>query len=167
MRKFISDIIKIKYIEQGYLSGYPYWMTTDKEMIDAFLGEEGYFVDNYPCVNPSLEDKYEELVAGITAHLTAYLSDGTEIPEWVYSYMIGSAVSVNSDELDILYLKSAFNLPTTTTDFDAILSQNCYNESDMWIQKLPAEQRNRPVSMFGEPHVIKSIRLKEVDVVGG
>jgi len=164
---FLHDIIKIKYIEQGYLPDYPYWMTTDKEMIDAFLASDGYFADNYPCVDETLQSEYDALLNDIRSRLEAYIRDGVEIPGWVYSYMIGSSISVNSDSEDILYLRTAFNLPVNKTDFSAEVSHNCYNESEEWIRKLPAEQRDRPASMFGEPHVIKSLRLKEVDIVGG
>lgn len=169
MTKFLTDIIKIKYIEQGYLSGYPYWMTTDKEMTDAFLMDDGYFAVNYPLVDPSLEDQYNELLDAIKTHIAAYHASngGIDIPYWVLSYMIGSAISISSDPLDIEYLKSSFNLPTTSSQFDAELAQNCYRESVEWIQKLPPDQRNRPATMFGEPHVVKSLRLKEVNIVGG
>lgn len=55
---FIHDIIKIKYIREGYLSNIPYHLVSDEEMFYAFRGieyEEDVIsgtVDN-PAINAS------------------------------------------------------------------------------------------------------------------
>ena len=161
---FIHDILKIKYIEQGYLPNYPYSMITDSEMFEAFLRPDGYFYTNYPCVNPDLQEQYDELVSAIHSSIGAYMQTGTEIPSWVYSYMIGSVVSVNSDQLDLEYLCDLLNIETPP-QFDADIAEQCYEISKEWIKKLPSKYVSRPASVFGELHVIKSLRLKNVDVL--
>ena len=161
---FIHDILKIKYIEQGYLPNHPYRMITDEEMFDAFLRPDGYFGMNYPCVNPELQDQYDELVSAIKITIQQYLETGVEIPSWVYSYMIGSVISVNADQLDLEYLCDLLNVETPP-QFDAELAEMCYDVSKDWIRKLPSKYVTRPASVFGELHVIKSLRLKNVDVL--
>lgn len=135
-------------------------------MIEGFIKEGGYFDVNYPLVAPALQEEYDLLVQSIKNHLTAYLEQKVPIPNWVYSYMIGSAISVNSDPLDILYLRSSFNLEDIDAVFDGETSYNCYQESKKWVEKLTVPYEERPATMFGEPHVVKSIRLRQVDVVG-
>ena len=71
MSYIIHDVIKMNYIRMGYLPDYPYHLISDKEMCDAFLndGDFSYFADNYPCVDPSLQDEYDELVNNLKWHL--------------------------------------------------------------------------------------------------
>jgi len=158
---FIHDIIKIKYINEGYLPNYPYHMITDKEMIDAFLKEdEGYLAINYPLLDSELQEDYDALMDGIAECAHAYLNDGTEIPSWVYSYMLGNTWSIYSDSADIAYLYELLNLPTEVYDtFGADLQPACLQVSKEWLSKLPAKYGSRPATVFGEPHVIKSLRL--------
>ena len=58
--KFVHTLIKIKYINEGYLMNYPYRLISDEEMFNAFTKEEGYFNYTYPCVNETLQEQYEE-----------------------------------------------------------------------------------------------------------
>ena len=164
---FIHDIIKIQYINEGYLPNYPYHMITDKEMFDAFLlKDEGYFAVNYPLLNDSLQDEYNALLDGIKSCISSYLDEGTTIPSWVYSYMLGNTFSVNSEVYDIMYLYELLNLESDQTDiFSAELQDQCYRVSTEWLSKLPAKYGSRPATMFGEPHIIKSLRLASVNVL--
>lgn len=164
---FIHDLIKIQYINEGYLPNYPYHMITDKEMFDAFLLEdEGYFAVNYPLLDMSLQEEYDALIAGIKACIDAYQEDGTEIPSWVYSYMLGNTFSVNSDMLDIMYLYDLLHLSPDQKDiFGKDLQSQCLEVSQDWLSKLPAKYGSRPATMFGEPHVIKSLRLDAVNIL--
>ena len=163
---FIHDIIKIQYINEGYLPNYPYHMITDKEMFDAFLlTDEGYFDVNYPLLDGLLAEPYRELKAGIKECIDAYLTNGTEIPSWVYSYMLGNTTSINSDTYDIMYLYELLNIETSQSDiFGSEVQVACYKVSKEWLSKLPAKYGSRPASIFGEPHVIKSLRLASVNV---
>lgn len=164
---FTYDLIKIKYIDEGYLPNYPYRMITDKEMIDAFIREDGYFSDNYPCLDENLRDSYNKLIDAINYHLNEYLTNGTAIPSWVVSYMMGFTISVNSDEREIDNLYTLLNLSHTGSqaEFGSKLFNECYTVSKEWVKKLPSKYSNRPATMFGEPHVVKSLRLEDVNVL--
>ena len=164
---FLHDLLKIKYIEQGFLPNYPYSMITDAEMFDAFLlQDEGYFAVNYPLLDDSLQDKYDELFAGIRDHISMFLNRGIGLPSWIYSYMLGNTFSVNSDTQDIAYLYELMNLdPQVVDTFGPDLQRECLKVSEAWIAKLPIKYGSRPATMFGEPHVIKSLRLAAVNVL--
>lgn len=198
---FLHDIIKIKYIKEGYLSNIPYHMISDEEMFYAFRGNEyeediysstidspvftesfiGYFWDNYP--NPDETDStlataHSNLVKAIQYHIDQYLStyksNKTDeiytIPDWVYSYMLGAVVGPASDTSDIHDVIYPLGVDNVDDEFTADCAKACLVESKAWIRKrLPdttitlesgATLDIRPPSIFGEPHVIKSIRLK-------
>lgn len=177
---YIHNIIKIKYVNEGYLPNYPYHMISDHEMCTAFLNtsSNSFFTDNYPCVSESIKTEYTSLVTAIQYHIDKYLESAHtqsqyEIPDWVYSYMLGTVISVNSDPLDIhdlLVLLGCDNISDTFSDVAATL---CYKESNQWLRKRPTFNGDsryimyhgkridlRPPTMFGEPHVIKSARLR-------
>lgn len=90
------------------------------------------------------------------------------IPNWVFSYMIGAVISSTSSLKEIDDLIALSNM----TEFvpagqltDEMYKSNMKISAD-WISKLPTMKReHRPVTMFGEPHVIKSLRLAQVDVL--
>lgn len=172
----VHNIIKITYVREGYLPNYPYHMISDKEMFDAFLHLEedgvtsaGYFVDRYPCADESLQSEYDDLVEAIRYHITSYLeSDNGSyvIPDWVYSYMLGVVVSESSDVLDKHDLFVLLNLDNLTDTWTKEISESCLELSEEWVKKLPPSKTDhRPPTIFGEPHVIKSLRLKNVDVL--
>jgi len=165
---FIHDIIKIRYINEGYLPNYPYHMITDAEMFDAFLlPEEGFFAVNYPLLDPSLQDSYDDLVTGIQQCIDDFKSSGTAVPYWVYSYMLGNTIGPESDHRDIAYLYELAGVkPTVIDEFNAELQSACLAISQEWLNKLPVKYESRPAALFGEPHVIKSLRLASVDVLG-
>lgn len=164
---FIHDVIKIKYIREGYLPNFPYHLITDKEMIDAFWNADGYFQANYPCVNIKLQDEYDELVSAIKYHTDKYLNKESEdIPKWVYSYMLGNVISINTPEEDIDNLIRLLNLEIPdASEFTPDLSEQCYKISKEWVKKMSSGSDKRPATIFGEPHVIKSLRLEEVNVL--
>lgn len=163
---FTHDIIKINYINEGYLPNYPYHLTTDREMFEAFLAEDGYLADNYPCPDESLQDQYDALVAAIREKIDDYLTNGTELEPWIYSYMLGATVGINSDIRDIGDLYTLTGLPITTGEaqFTPELAAKCYEISDEWLRK-QVKNTQRPATVFGEPHVFKSLRLSEVNVL--
>jgi len=181
---FMNDLVKIKLSRLGYLPNYPPHLISDAEMCDAFLpylydadnpldgyddcmnAELNYFRDTYPLLSDTLMDAYKILVSEIAYHLNILKTTvDTEyvLPDWVYSYMIGSVVSVDStqkDRHDLFVLLGTDNL---YDEFDEKCSIACYNESIDWLKKLPTTSRqHRPPTMFGEPHVIKSLRVKEL-----
>jgi len=180
----IHDIIKIKYSNLGYLPGYPYHLISDKEMFTAFINlendsSEHFFEDNYP--NPfaeedliykkldkdgnvisevSLSEEYQKLKSYIVSLVTYYVNGQIlELPDWIYTYMLGEVVYNNSDYLDIydtLMLLGANNIDNTFTNQTCAL---CYATSLKYVSTLTTGLR--PPTVFGEPHVIKQLRLEE------
>lgn len=179
---FLHDIIKIQLTRYGYLMNYPYHMISDAEMCDAFMSDDGvgYFYDTYPRIDgigADLESVYDTLELSIRYHLHLMKSapNGTyQLPNWVYSYMLGAVVSVHSDPLDIHDLLVPLNIDNTDDIFTADACRACHEISKQWIRKIALPEYVewdgksvdlRPPTLFGEPHVIKSIRLSQVPIV--
>ena len=174
MSYIIHDVIKMNYIRMGYLPDYPYHLISDKEMCDAFLndGDFSYFADNYPCVDSSLQDEYDELVNNLKWHLEklkAFQSKSAStreyymLPDWVYSYMLGSTLGVNSDKLEIHDMLVLMGMDNLDDVFTRQVARKCYHISKDWLKKLPSAQKeHRSPTMFGELHVLKSLRLEAV-----
>lgn len=214
---FIHDIIKIRYSNDGYLIDYPYHLISDTEMLTAFYDADGagFFTDNYPCLSEDIQfiRSYNLLILTIVTYLLLYKHGVIDtIPDWVYSYMLGSSICVNSDKLDIYDLNMQFGIGKTDI-FTQACSEACLSESSnvcmgyfrhtMSITTFPASVvddmksiklqyntdtmpelyndtvitlydlcRNinissvfeRPPTMFGEPHVLKSLRLKQISM---
>lgn len=215
---YIHDIIKIRYSDDGYLIDYPYHMISDKEMLSAFYDNEGagFFADNFPCLSQSIDfiRSYNLLVLTILTYILLYKNGERDtIPDWVYSYMLGSTISVNSDKLDIHDLSVQLNTVTDGDTFTQACSEACLAESknvcngfiysNMNINSFSAatiaDMKNiklayntdtvedlysdtvitlydlcrnvtistvfdRPPTMFGEPHVLKSLRLQQITI---
>lgn len=184
----IHDIIKIKLVQDGYISNYPYHLISDKEMCDAFIGyDDSYFYANYPCLVDDLEFQgyYNTLVASIRYHIehlkrsAATFEEESEaarnnytFPDWVYSYMLSSVISINSSERDIHDLAALLKINRSDDTFDSILSKKCLTISKRWVDKTQitdivtfngSEVNKRPYTIFGEPHVIKALRIQESD----
>lgn len=163
------DIIKIRYVTEGYLPDFPYHLISDDEMFDAFFyNETNYFGVNYPCPNAEFKTRYDTLKAQIDYHIQKYkqtqnaskLSDRYVLPDWVYSYMIGSAVCPNSPIEDRHDLFVLLNLDNLDDEFNDAIYNAIYRVSEAWTYKLnSAERKTRPPTMFGEPHVLKSLTL--------
>lgn len=164
----IHDIIKTVYVKQGYLPDFPYHLISDEELFDAFLyNDDNYFSANYPCP-VGLEAQYQELVDAMTYHITQYkvaqTSSSAEstyaLPDWIYSYMIGATVGPASNEADRHDLFVLLGLDNLEDEFTPEIYTRIYNISQKWTFKLQSPERaHRPPTMFGEPHVIKSLRL--------
>lgn len=180
MSSLIHDIIKIKYVNEGYLPDIPYHLISDEEMIEAFMNYDensGYFFDNYYVTADPLNDAYDTLVSTIRLLLNRYISDVSDekqLPDWIYSYMLGTVISDTSSERDrhdLLVLLDRDNVDDEITDKEKSL---CLRISKNWIHKLSSDKKYlkilqpnglyntidvRPPTMFGEPHIIKSLRL--------
>lgn len=165
---FTNDLVKIMYIDLGYLPNYPYHMITDAEMIGAFIEEGNYFDTFYYCPDSSLQEAYSELRSSIECKLTSYLNgDIDAIPDWIYSYMLGNTTTYSSDAEDISYLYDLTGEePLISYDtFDKQLAEKCLSISTEWLKKQSAKTYDRVPTMFGEPHVIKSLRLASSDIL--
>lgn len=211
---FTHDIIKIKLSEYGYLPNYPFHMISDGEMCDGFMNTvtgTGYFYDEYPCLDASLMDAYKQLILTISYNLLLMKfskNPDYELPDWVYSYMIGSAISINSNKKDTHDLLVALHTDNVDDDFDEVSSAACLDVSRKWLAKshqsklIKMDSRyeqeilevfknskiydttlyqvymsngfsdtdvgyldEKPPTMFGEPHVIKSLRVSQANMM--
>jgi len=203
---FINDIVKIKFVNEGYLPNWPYHLISDEEMMDAFLtypwydyrtedeikngveltdddkwsrflrgSEVCYFRDNYPLYPEKLcgtgeglvdESLYRELVEAIAYHISVAkdtYEDDAVLPDWIYSYMIGSTVGPNTPQLDMHYTLVLLDADNDFDEYTPEAASKCYKVSKRWLSKY-ANLDHRPPTMFGEPHVIKSLRLQEYEL---
>lgn len=140
----------------------------------------GYFIDKYidPLLQQFIDEVYlpdEQMVSAIMnlldeivrqvelliAHNRSNSDEEYELPDWVYTYMLGQVIGPSSETLDIHDLLVLLNTDNTDDIFTGISSYTCYQVSKMWVNKLPNDEK-RPPTVFGEPHVIKSLRLQQV-----
>ena len=188
---FKHDIIKKMYSEQGYLPNYPYHLISDEEMFGAFipldcfsidtdtdsaqfdedrwnriLNEDVsyYFIDNYPYIGVRVKDEYFNVVTEIGYWILKYLGDSTiSIPDWVYSYMLGQVIGPNSSKQDIHDLLVMMRVDNLDDIFDETAGIQCVEFSTRWVNSIvDAEIEHRPITPFGEHHVVKYLRLREV-----
>lgn len=205
----IHDVIKIRLTNDGYLANYPYHMMSDREMFTAFIGNNpgNYFTDNYPCLdktNDVLKILRNQLALSVLYYTAMYQAAEQAIPDWVYSYMLGSTISIYSDKLDIHDLNAQLHTENDSDEFTLASSVACMQESAKTLGyvtinqvtaiPLEAEKKQavedifrnvmidtdlsaydlyhnngdviyvRPVSVFGEPHVLKSLRLRQISL---
>lgn len=112
-----------------------------------------------------LSDEYDKLKTCIISTINDYLqycgtAEGAKhlIPAWIYTYMLGEVVYQKADYLDIqdtLALLGCSNLDNIFTK-DACIA--CYRVSMQYISSSVTDVR--PFTVFGEPHVIKQLRLE-------
>ena len=182
----IHNILKMNYVRDGYLPNYPYHLISDEEMFNAFINDDNdsecYFDAQYPNIAPELQDAYGELRRALQWHINLYLNGGTytvgssdklhtaapgEIlpPNWVYSYMLGSVVCQNSDVADRHDMLVMLNMDNIEDSITKEIGEACLSISANWVSKLsPEKSIHRPPTMFGEPHVLKSLRLLNVNL---
>lgn len=180
------DVIKMRFVEEGYLPNYPYHLISDAEMCDAFLKAankpvEGsmfiadtscnsFFLDMYPCLYPALNEAYNALIDSILWHINELkASKNSEyiLPDWIYSYMLGAVVGPNSDTLDIHDMLVLMGIDNVDDVFSEAASERCKKISTQWVARFPANIRqHRSPTIFGEPHVIKYLRIAEASNTG-
>lgn len=153
-------------------------------LTDEETNNEYFFEDNYP--NPfaeqdlyynkldgngniisqtSLSGEYGKLKAYIIKIIKTYLeyqgtevADNYKIPNWVYTYMLGEVVYTNSEYLDIYDTLTLLHSNNTDNKFTNQACALCYATSLKYISTLTSGLR--PPTVFGEPHVIKQLRLE-------
>ena len=151
----IHDNIKITYVEEGYLPNWPYHLISDEEMMNAFFsaGREGdklvldsncFFANKYPLLDDNdteMSSHYQDLLEALNYFKGVFLSsisssgEGCELPNWVYSYMLGTVISVDSDVLDIHDLLVALGKDNIDDIFTKCASSACYEVSSKWVSK--------------------------------
>lgn len=168
----VHDIIKIRLSEEGFLPDFPYHLISDQEMVDAFMyNDENMFDVYYPCPAESLTDVYNTLRSFIGSCLSNYLEHGTRIPDWVYSYMLGQVVNVESSQKDIHDVLVLLNMDNLYDEFDvpiykAIYEVSCKALGSTVHKDTEVGSNNyRPATIFAEPHIIKYLRLEQVSTV--
>ena len=148
------DNIKIKYSEEGYLPDYPSHLISNEEMCEAFLpsnaavksaqesGETiwSYFEMTYPLVNQELQSEYDTLVNAIKYHFVRFLtkvdSFYSDLPNWVYSYMMGHVVNHQSSQEDRHYFLSGIGMDNIDDIINADVQLQTYKFSQKWYNKL-------------------------------
>ena len=138
----VKDIIKIRYSNDGYLPDYPYHMISDREVVSAFADNNGagFFADSYPCLVQEADflKAYNQLFLSIMFYIVSeFCLENTDItmPDWVYSYMLGSTISVNSDALDIHDLSVSLGTSNMSDEFTLACSEACLKVSEQWLGK--------------------------------
>lgn len=168
-----NDLVKIKYSEEGYLPDYPYHLISNEEMLKAFvLSDNCFFDDWYPLPCESLEKEYLNLKGCIQSCCEqACKSSDAYVPDWVYSYMLGNAVNVMSGQKDVHDLLVLLNLDNVYDEFNERIYQSIFDVSVKCLgstklrESLQGDAPSlRPPTMFGEPHIIKYLRLEQVNV---
>lgn len=199
----ILNNIKIRYSQEGYLPNYPPHLISDYEMAQAFIkSDPSYFYDEYPLLSSTLSYEYDVLVNALKFHLSRFLSAvpewQTNLPNWVYSYMLGVVIRNDSLVQDRHYFLCGLDVDNIDDIITAESQVACYKLSEKYVNKLDKNVRfvdmsrfyeeyskdafntvleelnqwgldcskssiipARPATMFGEPHIIKLIRLQE------
>lgn len=170
-KEFDNNIVKIKYSNEGYLPYYPYHLLSDSEMLDAFIfNDSNFFDDTYPCPCDSLLDEYNTLKQYIQACCTkAKQEDDYCLPDWIYTYMLGEVINFHSSQKDVHDLLVLLNLDNLYDEFDEEIYTSIYKVSKAALGtarvKAKAMSENvenfRPCTMFGEPHIVKYLRLEQ------
>ena len=113
----------------------------------------------------NLKDEYKNLRKYIVKVINAYLKyHNTElaanypIPNWIYTYMLGEVVYNNSGYLDIYDTLALLGDNNIENQFTSKSCALCYATSYKYISKQTSG--TRPPTVFGEPHVIKQLRLE-------
>lgn len=172
----IHDLIKIKYVSEGYMADWPYHLLSDEEMFEAFLNEDDegndFFHDYYPLEADSYLLEYDALVKGLQHEIGKYLSAKSQLseyrlPDWVYSYMLGKVIGPRSSTTDRHHLLTSLNLDNVDDSFNREIYKSIYDISTKCINKIRYSQNPedvRPPTIFGESHVLKYIRLRKLMV---
>ncbi len=113
----------------------------------------------------SLRGEYDKLKAYIISSINDYLqyygtSEESEhqIPDWVYTYMLGEVIYRKSEYLDILDLLKLLDCSNIDNEFTREACVACYATSLNYISTLTTGVR--PPTIFGEPHIIKNLRME-------
>lgn len=163
----LPDNIK-QYITSDFFGPTVSQTKTTVDWYNAFLNSTDimFFKDNYPLIDDSISTYYKAIVNRIFYEIQCFandLNDERVLPDWLYSYMLGIAIGPASDKLDIHDMISAMGVDNLEDDYNLTCAIQCLKISTEWLKKLvvPEGEVQRPPTMFGEPHVLKSIRLDQ------
>lgn len=151
------------------------------------LYSETFFDDYYPnpfvdgdivVIGPtgeeiSLTAEYYRLKSYIISCIQEYLihqgaadESEYELPDWIYTYMLGEVIYNTPDPnnqdtftyKDIYDLLKLFDATNISNEITPEICKQCYQVSTKYISTLTTGIR--PPTVFGEPHVIKQLRLE-------
>lgn len=125
-----------------------------------------YFKINYPLIDDSIKKYYKDLVNRIFYEIQEFknnLDSDRVLPDWVYSYMLGVCIGPSSSIYDIHDMISSELMGTDNIEdeYNLDCAIQCLKISQNWLRRVivPEGEYQRPPTMFGEPHVLKAIRL--------
>lgn len=109
----------------------------------------------------SLSGEYDKLKSYIIDTINQYLklkqATDAVLPDWIYTYMLGEVIYQNSDYQDIYDMLALLGCSNLDNEFTKDACLNCYITSLNYVSTLTTGLR--PPTVFGEPHVIKNLRL--------
>lgn len=112
----------------------------------------------------SLSSEYGRLVSYIKERINDYLAycdtmvaSEHQLPAWIYTYMLGEVVYQQSDYYDVFDILAMLKCSNLDNEFTPSACAACYVTSLGYISTLT--KGSRPPTVFGEPHVIKQLRL--------
>ena len=154
-----------------------------------WLAAGGFFWNYYPPLVDLDNSNRSELPSrnfmrfrsDLRLRIEYYLKDATKypIPDWMYTYMLGEVIGVKSDIQDIHDFITPLGVDNIDDVYTGDCAYACDKESQNWLKRTgqllttirqssvpgyeftPAEQFLRYPTPYGEPHVIKSLRLKQ------
>ena len=156
------------YITEDYFGPTIEDTKTTIDWFHAYMNDEHpmFFKDNYPLIDDEIQTPYKTLVNRIFYEIQEFkknVNDDRELPAWIYSYMLGICIGPMSDKLDIHDMIFAMGTDNIEDDYNIYCAEKCLEISTNWLKKIIVSQDEikRPPTMFGEPHVLKSIRLDQ------
>ena len=146
---------KVRFFDDVYPNPF-----ADQDMYYEKKNAAGEVVDKI-----SLSGEYTTLKSRIVSYINDYLGYvGTSeeadhlIPDWVYTYMLGEVVYQHSDYLDVYDTLALLGCSNYDNEFTPDACFMCYITSLGYISTLT--KGSRPPTVFGEPHVLKQLRLE-------
>lgn len=148
-----------------------------------FINDGDFFHQLYLCPSTwsaDIQSAYQKLHRAIqlivgnwkylqTASVSSIIIDEEDIyceltadrlPDWIYSYVLCKVIGLYSPSEDIHDLLVLLDQDNINDEFLETTAANCYKISSEWLSKFPGDDK-RPPSIFGEMHVIKSLRLSK------
>ncbi len=128
---------------------------------NPFTDDEGYPVREYTDYYEAYTKLRSYIVACIKKYLQYYgtTEESTyTLPDWIYTYMLGEVIYKQSEYKDIEDILELLHCDNYDNDFTIEACIACYNTSLNYVSKLTTG--TRPPTVFGEPHVIKYLRME-------
>lgn len=164
-----NDIVKIKYSNEGYLPNFPPHLISDEEMCEAFIQCETfeYFRQTYKLVNIDLLEDYYRLIRALRYHICRFVSkiEGwhvDELPEWVYSYMLGEVINNNSDQRDKHYLLTGIGMDNIDDEITSDIQKRCLEVSKHHVDSLTKDKKFFRLSDLEETYKDDKDKLEKI-----